>query len=55
VAEEDAGSDAEVSEDCYASPVSYLEIINACTAAERVEKNPVLPRLLSDGSLPALP
>ena len=41
--------------DCYASPKTYLEIINACTDAEKVEKSPVLPLLSVDGGLPALP
>lgn len=67
--ERDAGSepapddepDAEVSEedagepDCYPEPKSYVQIINACTDAERVEKDPKLPQLLPDGTLPPLP
>jgi hypothetical protein len=53
---EDAGSesDAEVP-DCYADPKTYEEIINACTDAEKVDKQPILPRLLADGGLPDLP
>lgn len=53
--------DAEVDEkdagepDCYPEPKSYVQIINACTDAERVEKEPELPQLLPDGSLPPLP
>jgi hypothetical protein len=45
----DAGSD------CYASPTRYLEIINACTDADKIAKDPALPLLGPDGKLPALP
>ena len=41
--------------DCYTAPKSYVEIINACTDAEKVIKNPTLPLLGPDGSLPPLP
>ncbi len=49
----DAG--ATLDGDCYTNPTRHLEIINACTAAERVDKHPVLPLLLLDGGLPPLP
>jgi hypothetical protein len=53
---EDAGSDSDaVVPDCYTNPKNYLEIINACTDAEKVDKHPDLPRLLADGGLPDLP
>jgi hypothetical protein len=41
--------------DCYPNPMTYLEIINACTNAQQVDVTPVLPLLLPDGGLPALP
>jgi type IV pilus biogenesis protein CpaD/CtpE len=41
--------------DCFLNPNTYLEIINACTDAEKVDKKPVLPLLGSDGKLPPLP
>jgi hypothetical protein len=41
--------------DCAPNPKSYLEIINACTDAEKVSKQPVLPLLRADGTLPPLP
>lgn len=51
---EDAGSEGDAS-DCYADPKTYLEIINACTDAEKIDKRPTLPLLRADGSLPDLP
>ncbi|MET0387690.1 MAG: hypothetical protein ABW321_17095 [Polyangiales bacterium] len=51
----DAGQDAGGGGDCIKNPTTHLEIINACTDAEVVEKDPVLPLLLSDGGLPPLP
>jgi hypothetical protein len=54
-------SDAEVEEqdagepDCYEQAKTYVQIINACTDAERVQKDPELPQLLPDGTLPPLP
>lgn len=41
--------------DCYENPKTHLEIINACTDADKLDKQPNLPLLLSDGSLPPLP
>jgi|GEM_PF-1179668 len=41
--------------DCYLDPKTHLEIINACTDAVRITKNPTLPLLLGDGGLPPLP
>lgn len=40
---------------CFTNPTTHLEIINACTTAEKVYKNPVLPLRLADGGLPPLP
>jgi hypothetical protein len=41
--------------DCYMNPMTYLEIINACTNADKVDVSPVLPLLEPDGGLPPLP
>lgn len=51
----DAGTPALPALDCVVSPITYLDILNACTDAEKVTKNPVLPLLLVDGGLPPLP
>ncbi len=40
--------------DCVVNPKTHLEIINGCTNAVKITKNPVLPRLLPDGGLPPL-
>lgn len=40
--------------DCFDNPKTHFEIINGCTNATRITKNPTLPRLLADGGLPAL-
>ncbi|MDF2698076.1 MAG: hypothetical protein K0S65_6459, partial [Labilithrix sp.] len=41
-------------EDCYDNPTTHFEIINACTTATRITKNPTLTKLLPDGGLPPL-
>jgi hypothetical protein len=41
--------------DCYLNPTTHLEIINACTDAVKITKNPTLPLLYPDGGLPPLP
>jgi hypothetical protein len=38
--------------DCYTNPTTHFEIINACTNAVKVVKNPTLPLLYPDGGLP---
>jgi hypothetical protein len=40
---------------CFTNPTSHNELINACTDAQPVEKNPTLPLVLPDGGLPPLP
>ncbi|HEY0252346.1 MAG TPA: hypothetical protein VGC41_12515 [Kofleriaceae bacterium] len=40
---------------CFTNPQTHEEIINACTDAQKIIKNPTLPLLDPDGSLPALP
>lgn len=40
---------------CYTDPKTHVEIINACTDAEMVDKVVNLPLLQPDGSLPPLP
>ena len=47
------GGDAEPT-DCVMNPKTHAEIINACTNAAKITKNPVLPKLLPDGGLPPL-
>ena len=39
---------------CFLDPQTHFEIINACTDATRIDKNPVLTKLLPDGGLPPL-
>lgn len=41
--------------DCFMNPKTHFEIINACTDAKKITKNPDLPLLLEDGGLPPLP
>ncbi len=41
--------------DCYTNPMTHLEIINACTDAQKIDAMPVLPLLEMDGGLPPLP
>jgi hypothetical protein len=41
--------------DCVQNPKTHDEIINGCTDAVKITKNPTLPLLLADGGLPALP
>ncbi|MEY4579796.1 MAG: hypothetical protein RL701_4499 [Pseudomonadota bacterium] len=52
---DDAGKDAGAVSDCVKSPKTHLELINACTDAEVVDKKPNLPKFLADGGLPSLP
>ncbi len=40
--------------DCFDNPQTTFEIINACTDATRITKNPTLPLLQADGGLPPL-
>lgn len=40
---------------CYPMPRTHLEIINACTTAQAVDKTPMTPLLKPDGTLPPLP
>lgn len=51
----DAGSQADgAPKDCFDNPTTHFEIINACTNATRITKNPTLNKLLPDGGLPPL-
>jgi hypothetical protein len=49
----DAAGDGAPS-DCFTNPQNHFEIINACTNATKIAKNPVLTKLLPDGGLPPL-
>lgn len=40
--------------DCFDTPKTHFEIINACTNATKITKTPTLPKLLADGGLPPL-
>lgn len=40
--------------DCFENPKTHFEIINACTNATKITKNPTLSKLLPDGGLPPL-
>jgi len=40
---------------CFTNPMTHEEIINACTTAQKIYKQPTLPLLEPDGSLPVLP
>jgi|JI6StandDraft_1071083.scaffolds.fasta_scaffold76003_3 hypothetical protein len=40
---------------CFMNPQTHVEIINACTTAEKIDRQPVLPLLNPDGTLPPLP
>lgn len=40
---------------CFDDPTTHEEIINGCTDAQKIYKNPVLPLLNPDGTLPDLP
>jgi hypothetical protein len=51
----DLGSSASDDMSCYNQPTTHLEILNACTSAQSVSKQPVLPLLRADGTLPPLP
>lgn len=51
----DLGSPASEDLGCYVAPITHLEILNACTTAQSLTKQPVLPLLRPDGTLPPLP
>jgi len=53
----DGGMDAAPMPDaaCFENPTTHEEIINACTTAQKVVKQPALPLLNQDGTLPQLP
>jgi hypothetical protein len=50
-----AGGSPDMAPTCSMNPMTYLDIINACTTAVQVTKSPVLPKLNPDGTLPPLP
>ena len=48
--------DSSIPVDCFAGDAqTYVEIINACTTATKIDKHPTLPLLQADGGLPPLP
>ena len=40
---------------CFVNPTTHKEIINACTDAQKLERNVTPPLLNPDGTLPPLP
>jgi hypothetical protein len=40
---------------CSTNPMTHLELINACTNADSVDKMPFYPTLAPNGQLPPLP
>lgn len=40
---------------CYSNPQTHLEILNACTGSQALDKTPRLPLARPDGTLPPLP
>ncbi|HVK85480.1 MAG TPA: hypothetical protein VM513_15280 [Kofleriaceae bacterium] len=51
----DAGVDAAPDASCFTNPQTHEEIINACTTAQKIDKDSHPPLLNADGSLPPLP
>jgi hypothetical protein len=51
----DAGAGDAGAAACVEDPETHVEIINACTDAQAVDKDPKLPLRLADGGLPPLP
>jgi hypothetical protein len=45
----------DLSETCVTDPMTHLELINACTTADSVDKLPFYPTLAPNGQLPPLP
>ena len=41
--------------DCTSNPMTHVEIINACTTADEIDKMSTLPLLGPNGELPPLP
>jgi hypothetical protein len=41
--------------DCFMNPQTHVQIINACTNAQKFNKMVVIPGQLPDGALPPLP
>jgi hypothetical protein len=41
--------------DCFTNPMTHVEIINACTTADKIDKMSTLPLLGPNGELPPLP
>lgn len=55
VADSALGDAVDADASCFTNPTTHHEIINACTTAEKIYKDPDLPLLLPDGGLPPLP
>jgi hypothetical protein len=40
---------------CSTNPMTHVELLNACTTADSVDKTPFYPTLAPNGELPPLP
>ena len=40
---------------CFTNPQTHVEILNACTTSQGIDKQTTLPLLKPDGTLPPLP
>jgi hypothetical protein len=51
----DAGVDGPPDASCFTNPQTHIEIINACSTAQKIYKDSHPPLQNPDGSLPPLP
>jgi hypothetical protein len=51
----DLASNPDLAPSCVMNPMTHLELINACTTADSVDKTPQYPVLAPNGQLPPLP
>jgi hypothetical protein len=49
------GTDGATGDDCVKDPKTHEDLLNACTDAVKIDKQPKLPLMLADGGLPPLP
>ena len=48
-------SNPDLSPSCSMTPMTHIELLNACTNADSVDKTPFYPSLAQNGQLPPLP
>jgi len=51
----DLGVSADLAPTCSSTPTTSVELLNACTTADSVDKLPFYPTLAPNGQLPTLP